>query len=183
MSISQKEILEFWFVETSPDQWFQKSDAFDHAIRERFLSSYADVLAGVHDEWATTSKGVLALIIVLDQFSRNMFRNTAAAFAADAKALKLAKMAVEAGLDQQLNPTERFFIYLPFEHSENIADQLKSVELFSAIRDEQPLGYDYALRHLKVIEQFGRFPHRNAILGRTSSSEELEYLAQPGAGF
>lgn len=183
MSFSQKEILDFWFVETSPEQWFQKSEAFDRSIRDRFLARYADVLAGKYDEWATTPKGVLALIIILDQFSRNMFRDTPAAFTADDKALALAKKAVEAGLDQQLNPKECFFIYLPFEHSEDMANQLKSVELFAQIKDQEPVGYEYALRHLKVIEQFGRFPHRNAILGRASTQAELEYLEQPGAGF
>ena len=177
------EILHFWFEETQPQQWFQKNDDFDKAVRERFLTTYRLAAEGVCDLWRDEAQGCLALCIVLDQFPRNMFRGQPESFASDPKALLVAKHALARGFDQTLPPQQRRFLYLPFEHSEDPADQTRSVGLFQSMQAEDPLGYDYALRHQAVIGRFGRFPHRNAILGRKNTSEEDEYLAQPGAGF
>lgn len=183
MRDSKREVLHFWFKETQPQQWFQKNEQFDEQIKERFLSVYELARSGLCDSWKDSAEGCLALCIVLDQFPRNMFRNTPDMFATDMKALLVAKHAIASGYDQLLKPEERRFIYLPFEHSENLNDQKKAVSLFEVMKKEDPMGYDYALRHLEVIEKYGRFPHRNEILGRDSSPEEEEYLAQSGAGF
>ncbi len=183
MKDSKTEVLDFWFIETLPVQWFQKSDEFDSLIRERFLSLYEQAKEGYYDSWMQDADGHLALCLILDQFPRNMFRNSPLAFETDAKALTVSKKAIALGLDQILVPHKRRFLYLPFEHSENLEDQQRSVELFATMQDDDPLGYDYSLRHLKVIEQFGRFPHRNEVLGRENTAEEAEYLAQGGSGF
>ena len=183
MRDSKQEVLHFWFKETQPQQWFQKNEQFDEQIRERFKSVYDLARDGLCDDWKRSAEGCLALCIVLDQFPRNMFRDTPDMFATDIKALLVAKHAISQGFDQVLKVQERRFIYLPFEHSENIADQKKAVALFEKIRNDDPVGYDYAVRHLEVIEKHGRFPHRNIILGRENTPEENEYLAQPGAGF
>lgn len=183
MRDTKQEILHFWFDETRPAQWFQKSDEFDALIRERFMVTYDMARDGLCDGWNRDAKGCLALCVLLDQFPRNMFRGAPSAFATDVKALLIAKHAVAQGFDQILPVIERRFIYLPYEHSEDLADQKKSVALFEKIQKEDPLGYDYALRHYEVIEKFGRFPHRNAVLGRASTPAEQEYLATPGSGF
>lgn len=179
----KQEILHFWFEETQPAQWFQKNDAFDELIRDRFLGTYRLAADGVCDLWRDDADGCVALCIVLDQFPRNIFRGQPESFATDAKALLVSKHAIARGFDQTLPPVQRRFLYLPFEHSEEMPDQQRSVALFQSMQGDDPLGYDYALRHLEVIERFGRFPHRNAILGRKNTSEEDEYLAQAGAGF
>lgn len=179
----KQEILHFWFEETQPAQWFQKNIDFDALIRERFLSTYRLAADGVCDIWRDDSDGALALCVVLDQFPRNIFRGQPESFATDARALLVAKHAISRGFDQTQPPVRRRFLYLPFEHSESIADQQRSVALFQSMQVDDPLGYDYALRHMEVIERFGRFPHRNAILGRQNMPDEDEYLAQPGAGF
>ena len=179
----QKEILDFWFIETQPQQWFQVSEDFDQTILERFEEPYNMAASGQFDDWQNSADGALALCILLDQMPRNMFRGTPKAFATDKKALVVSKYAISKGLDQVLSPQKKRFLYLPFEHSENINDQHRSVELYEKTKEDDPLGYDYAVRHFKVIEQFGRFPHRNQILGRDNTPEEEEYLAQPGAGF
>lgn len=183
MRDSRQDILHFWFEETDPVQWFQVSEAFDDLVRERFKVIYDMARDGLCDSWQQDAAGALALCIVLDQFPRNMFRGTPQAFATDAQALKIARTAIDKGFDQLMPPEKRRFMYLPYEHSENMDDQKKSVALFEAMKEKDPVGYDYALRHLEVIEKFGRFPHRNAILGRENTPEEDEYLAQPGAGF
>ena len=179
----KQEILHFWFEEAKPAQWFQKSADFDTQIRERFLQTYRLAADGVCDLWRDDAQGCLALCVVLDQFPRNMFRGELQSFATDAKALLVAKQALARGFDQTLPPLQRRFLYLPFEHSEEGNDQSRAVALFQSMQEDDPLGYDYALRHQAVIERFGRFPHRNAILGRQNTSEEDEYLAQPDAGF
>lgn len=179
----KQEILHFWFEETPPALWFQKNEDFDSRIRKRFMPVYRLAAEGVCDAWRDDAHGCLALCIVLDQFPRNMFRGKPDAFATDAKALGIARFAVGRGFDQTLSATHRRFLYLPFEHSEDMADQERSVALFKSMRTEDPLAYDYALRHYDVIARYGRFPHRNAILGRQNTPEEDEYLAQPGAGF
>ncbi len=177
------EILHFWFEETQPQQWFQKNADFDAAIRDRFLTTYRLAADGVCDLWRDEAEGCLALCIVLDQFPRNMFRDTPEAFMTDARALQVARHAIARGFDQTFAPLRRRFLYLPFEHSEAMADQDRSVALFLSMQETDPLGYEYALRHQAVIGQFGRFPHRNAILGRQNTAEEEEYLVLPGAGF
>lgn len=179
----QKDILDFWFVETKAPQWFQVNDDFDQAVIERFSEPYDMGARGEFDDWQNNADGALALCILLDQMPRNMFRGTPKAFATDKRALVIAKYALSKGLDQVLSQQKRRFVYLPFEHSENINDQKRCVELFEKMKDDDPLGYDYALRHLRVIEKFNRFPHRNKILGRDNTPEEEEYLAQPDAGF
>lgn len=179
----RQNIIKFWFEDTKPQQWFQVSEEFDALIKENFEESYENATAGILDDWRSDSDGALALCILLDQMPRNMFRGTPKAFATDKNALVIAKYAISKGLDQVLSPTKRRFIYLPFEHSENLGDQKRSVELFEKIKNDDPLGYEYAVKHLDVVEKYGRFPHRNKILGRENTPEEEEYLAQPGAGF
>jgi uncharacterized protein (DUF924 family) len=185
-AISPAEVLEFWF---GPEPfahrkiWFEKDAAFDLACG-RFAAARQAAVRGDLDGWATTPRGMLALVLLLDQFSRNLYRGSAEAFAADAKALGLAREAIACGFDQALGPVERMFLYLPFEHSEDLADQDEAVRLFTALAPE--LGgdtLDYTRRHREVIARFGRFPHRNAALGRVSSPAELAYLSEPGAGF
>ncbi|WP_435639957.1 DUF924 family protein [Micavibrio aeruginosavorus] len=183
MRDTKQDILHFWFSETEPVQWFQKNPDFDQSIRERFRLTYTMARDGVCDHWASDADGCLALCLVLDQFPRNMFRDSAEAFATDEKALKTARLGIIRGFDQILPVIKRRFVYLPFEHSEAMDDQNRAVELFATMRDDDPLGYEYALRHRDVIERFGRFPHRNAVLGRDNTAEELIYLSQPGAGF
>lgn len=183
MRDTKEEILHFWFEETEPQQWFQKNDNFDKSIRDCFLVTYNMACDGLCDGWNRNEEGCLALCILLDQFPRNMFRNTAQAFATDSKALLVTKYAISKGYDQLLPPVKRGFLYMPFEHSENRSDQKKSVDLFAVMKDEAPLSYDYALRHMEIIEKFGRFPHRNAALNRDNTQEEEEYIAQGDAGF
>jgi uncharacterized protein (DUF924 family) len=187
-----QEILEFWFGKPDDEdygksrkQWFTKNLEFDKEVRSRFFQDYQKAAAGELDDWQETALSCLALIILLDQFPRNMFRGQPQAFATDPQALTYAKHAVEKGLDQQLLPIQRQFIYLPFEHSESIVDQRQCVNLFSTLKDyvECASGVDYAYRHIKVIERFGRFPHRNEILGRETTPEEAEFLQQPGSSF
>ena len=188
-----EEILAFWFG--APDEavygqprpaWFRKDENFDAQIRTRFLTDVEAAIAGQRADWANDPRGALALLILLDQFPRNLFRNEARAFSGDAQALELARRAVDLGWDRVCLPVQRVFVYLPFEHSESLADQERSLVLFAALAAEQP-GYDgyldYARRHHEVIARFGRFPHRNAALGRPSTLAELDYLAQPGSGF
>lgn len=187
-----EEILEFWFGK--PDEadygkprkvWFTKKPEFDQEVRSRFLETYRQAAAGELDDWKAEPLSCLALIILLDQFPRNMFRGQPEAFATDPQALAYAKYAVERGFDKQLLPIQRQFVYLPFEHSENLADQHQCLELVSTLKDypDCASGVDYAHRHFKVIKRFGRFPHRNKILGRQTTSEEVEFLKQPGSSF
>jgi uncharacterized protein (DUF924 family) len=180
------EVLRFWFAgdpTTHREVWFENDPTFDAACGD--LAAARDLAkSGALDEWAETPQGGLALLILLDQLSRNLHRGTAEAFAADAKARTVARAMLARGFDQALTPVERMFVYLPFEHSEDLADQDLSVALFAAMdaaMDEDLL--DYAVRHRDVIRRFGRFPHRNAALGRANTAEEAAYLAEPGAGF
>jgi len=176
-------VLDFWFGPVSGarrEEWFAKDPAFDAEIRDRFGDLYARAAAGACDDAAATPRGRLALVIVLDQFPRNMFRDDSRAFAADAHALIHARAAVAAGQDAVLAPIEREFLYMPFQHSESLADQRRSVALFADLGD---VADDYARRHLAIIERFGRFPHRNAVLGRDSTPEERTFLTRPGSSF
>ena len=186
------EILEFWFGK--PDDadygksrkvWFTKNPEFDDEVRSRFLNVHNQAAAGELDDWKTTPQGCLALIILLDQFPRNMFRGQPQAFATDSQALAYARHAVTQGFDKELPKLQRWFVYLPFEHSENLAAQRQCVELCEQMDDDLDTreAIDYAYRHLRVIERFGRFPHRNQILGRETTPEEAEFLKQPGSSF
>lgn len=187
------EVLEFWFGPASQragmrprDAWFRKDPAFDQAIRERFGPTIEAALQGALPGWDDTPEDTLAQILLLDQFTRNTWRDTPRAFAGDARALALARRLGDRGDDLRLAPMLRWFVYMPFEHAEDLAVQDESVRLFTALAQAAP-GFegplDHALRHRDVIRRFGRFPHRNAILGRDSSPEERAYLSQPGAGF
>ena len=176
MRDSRSEILQFWFEDTAPILWYQVNEDFDAAVRERFLTTYELAREGACDGWQTDPDGCLALCLLLDQFPRNMFRGTARAYEGDKKAILVAKLAVSKGFDQVITPARRRFIYLPFEHSESLSDQHRCVELFGALKLNDPIGYEYALKHFRVIEQFGRFPHRNDRLGRESTPDELEFL-------
>lgn len=176
---TKNDILTFWFEEISPQQWFQVNAEFDELIRQRYLKIYEAASQGDMDHWQGDADGCLALCLVLDQFPRNMFRGKPEAFATDKKALLISKHAIHRGYDTILSAPKRRFLYLPFEHSENLNDQKKSLELFKSMKNDDPLGYDYALRHYEVIEKFGRFPSRNAALGRDSTPEEEEYLKNP----
>jgi uncharacterized protein (DUF924 family) len=177
------EVLRFWFGEGAErgkahKRWFEKNPGFDAEVRRRFLGTYEEQLAS--RAWLDDAQSCLARILVLDQFPRNMFRGTPRAFEADPLALEAAKHAVAKGYDRSLLTVEKQFVYLPFEHSESLEDQARACELM------KPLGedlYDWALRHQRIIERFGRFPHRNQFLGRESTPEEIEFLKQPGSGF
>ncbi len=183
MRDTRHEILSFWFDELSPQQWFQSNPELDDQIRERFFITYEMARDGLCDHWISDVDGALALCILLDQFPRHFFRGKPEAFATDSNALLVVKQAIRNGFDQVLEPVKRGFLYVPFQHSENMSDQNRSVELMEAMKEDNPAGYDYALRHRIVIEKYGRFPHRNEILGRQNTPDEEEYLAKPGAGF
>ncbi|PDT42984.1 MULTISPECIES: DUF924 family protein [Sinorhizobium] len=176
-----EEVLEFWFTELSYDHWFTPSTELDRQCVQRFQASHLALSRNLDDGWRQTPGNRLAAIILFDQLPRNMYRGSPLAYATDCLALREAKLAIGASADIAVPAEWRPFFYMPFEHSENLTDQTMSVKLFTALGDP---GYlDYAIRHREVIERFGRFPHRNAILGRTSTPAEEEYLAQPGAGF
>jgi len=186
-----KAILEFWFGRPGTEvygrtrkQWFRKDAAFDAAIRSRFGSAIEIALAGGFAAWVAP-RVALARILLLDQFTRNAFRDTARAFSGDRLALTLAREAVARGDDADLIPVERWFVYLPFAHAESLPEQQRAIELFARLRDASGLTepIDWARRHARVIELFGRFPHRNAILGRESTAEEIKFLATPGSRF
>lgn len=181
-------VLEFWFGETphaARDVWFRKDGAFDETIRARFGDDVAAALAGAFGEWCATPQGALARVILLDQFARNLFRDTPRAFAGDAAALATAVEAVDKGFDRKLDRFERWFLYMPFEHSEDPATQERSLALFGALSAEtgDPSALQWAEKHASVIRRFGRYPHRNAILGRVSTPEEIAFLTQPGSRF
>lgn len=175
-------VLGFWFKDAGPAKWFGGGPEFDVTVTQRLLAAHLAAAAGDLGDWTDTPDGVLALCVLLDQAPRHMFRGTPRAFATDGQALALAIDAVAREQDLMLPDDQRLFIYLPFEHSEQIEDQRLAVRLI-ANRTRDPVLLDYACRHLAVIAQYGRFPHRNPILGRESTPEELAYLATPGAGF
>ncbi len=193
----------FWFGATADEDdeaaiiarqsalWWKKQPAVDAEIRQRFAPLVGRAAVGELDDWLRSPRGRLALVLLTDQFPRNIWRGQAAAFAFDVLALRWAKEAVARGLDRDARPIERVFLYLPLEHSEELADQRAAVRLFDALAGEvtpeqRPAfaGYlDYARRHLEIIERFGRFPHRNAALGRETRAAEAEFLRQPGSAF
>lgn len=192
--MNAQDVLDFWFgAPGSADYgkqraaWFRKDERFDGEIRERFGDTIARAVSGGLRDWdAEGPQGLLARLIVLDQFTRNARRGTPGAFEGDALALAAARKLVDSGAHRELLPVQRQFAYLPFEHAEDARAQEQAVELFTALANEHE-GFadalDYAHRHRGVIARFGRFPHRNPILGRANTPEEAEYLMQPGAGF
>ena len=192
MTVAPRAIVDFWFgVPGSPERgqaralWFSKSATTDELIRDRFGASVEAALRGELDHWSDGEAGdALALILLLDQFTRNIFRDSARAFAGDAAALAVAKRLVADGRDLQLAPLERWFAYLPFEHSERMDEQRESLRLFGDLAKQglaEPL--EWARKHYDVVARFGRYPHRNELLGRLSTAEEIDFLRQPGARF
>jgi uncharacterized protein (DUF924 family) len=175
------EVLDFWFRELPREAWFRKDSDVDRTIHDRFLALYDKLAVCTADDLSASADKALAAVIVLDQFPRNMFRDTANAFATDGLALAIAKQAIARGLDQELLRERRIFLYLPFEHSELIADQLRCIELTEKLGDAE-YGR-YARLHHDVVARFGRFPHRNALLGRVSTPEEEAFLKEPGSRF
>lgn len=173
-----EDVLTFWFAD--PERAWKKDPAFDDELRRRFGALHAAVLRGEHDDWCATPRGVLAYVLVLDQLSRNLHRGDPRAFAGDARALTAAARAVDAGQDRALAPIERGFLYMPFMHSEALADQERAVALFAALGEP---FLPFAVQHRDIVARFGRFPHRNAVLGRESTPEEREFLTQPGSSF
>jgi uncharacterized protein (DUF924 family) len=200
MSDHIEHVLDFWFGEvndlgcSSPDhrrRWWTKSNAFDEAIGSQFLSDYEAIVAGDRDAWRNTPRGALAHIIVLDQFSRNMFRGTPNMFAADELAREVCHEGLDADFDAELSFDERLFFYLPLAHSEEINDHHRGIEFFQGLVDGSPESLkgdaenylDFAERHKAIVERFGRYPHRNETLGRASTPEETEFLKEPGSSF
>lgn len=188
-----EEILTFWFGEIRDEpayfeeyapRWFVQNADFDREIVQRFQAGYELAVQGQLTHWTETARGGVALILVLDQFPRNMFRNDPRAFTTDTLAQQIAEQMIDAELDQQLRLVERYFVYVPFMHSEDRAHQQRSVMLFQKLAEERAyFDTSYAVRHQEVIDRFGRFPHRNTVLGRASTSEELEFLKQFGSSF
>lgn len=174
-------VLHFWFKEVTPAQWWKVDAAFDQLVRDRFSNLHAQAIQSELFEWRASPRGRLAEIIVLDQFSRNMFRGNKQAFAADIVALALAQVAVATGDDLKLPEEERIFVYMPYMHSESRLIHAVAERLF---RESGPRSnYDFELRHKAIIDRFARYPHRNEVLGRESTAEELAFLAQPGSRF
>ena len=175
------EVVDFWCEMLSPEHWFTPPPQLDAHIRERYAATHLALARHVPETWRETPDARLAAVIVLDQFPRNMYRGTSLAFATDWIALREARLAIDARADVKVAHGRRHFFYMPFERSEDLADQDTSVALFKGLGNREYL--DYALRHHAVIRDFGRFPHRNRLLGRQSTSAELDYLALPGSGF
>ncbi|MGH1540835.1 MAG: DUF924 family protein [Arenicella sp.] len=176
-----QEIVTFWFDEIDSSKWWVKDEEFDNLLRQRFSMVHAQADQCELYEWRQTAKGRLAEVIVLDQFSRNMFRGSWRSFASDSLALALAQEAIALGVDQELTQIQRSFLYMPFMHSESARIHEIAVELFSSNGEKNNLNFE--LKHKAIIDRFGRYPHRNDILGRESSSEELEFLSGPGSSF
>lgn len=179
---SPDDVLEFWFSPRVRPKWFIRSDDLDREISETFGELHARAASGALDGWAATPRGALALVILLDQMPRNMFRGTSEAFATDPQARAVTRAALASEFDHDLSQEERLFLYLPLEHSEDLADQERCVELMRQL-DDTPTWLDYAIQHRDIIARFGRFPHRNGVLGRDSTPEECEFLVLPGSSF
>ena len=192
MPSSPNEILDFWFGREGEEgygefreAWFKKDEEFDDQVRERFLDDYERAARGEYDGWREAPEGFLALVILLDQFPRNMFRGDARTYATDEQALEISESAIERAFDRELPPFQRMFLYMPFMHSEDVEVQRRSVELFESLaaaengRDVR----DFTVSHRDIVERFGRFPHRNALLDRETTPEEAEFLKEPGSSF
>lgn len=174
-------VLTYWFETLSPAQWWQKSDVIDADIRKNFLTLHEQAIRGELATWRSTPEGALAEVIVLDQFSRNIYRDTPDAFASDPLALALAQTAIERNQHTALTQGQRYFLYMPYMHSESALIHEQAVKLFEALDDTS--GLEFELKHKAIIDRFGRYPHRNAILGRTSTPEETIFLQEPGSSF
>lgn len=192
MPSEPQEILNFWFGREGEEgygefreEWFKKDGGFDAEIRDRFLEDYERAARGEYDRWQKEAESCLALVILLDQFPRNLFRGDPRTHATDDKVLSISHGAVQKGLDRKLPPFQRHFLYMPFMHSEDLEDQRQSVALFQELASEEngPDVTEYAEGHRDIVERFGRFPHRNEILGRETTREEAEFLEQPGSSF
>ena len=175
------DVLHFWFVERAPKDWFEKSWAVDLMIRDRFRWVHERLARQVPPDVLDRTEGALASILVLDQFSRHLFRGDGRAFAADPQALAIAKLTIDRGFDRRLPTNKRQFVYLPFEHSEDRSVQVRSMELFGELG--VPENVHYAWLHKVIVDRFGRFPHRNAALGRVSTPEEVAFLNGPNSSF
>ena len=178
---SSAAVVAFWFEESKPEQWYKKDAAFDNAIRDRFEMTVTAALASRLDGWADSAEGCLALIILLDQFTRNIYRNTPRAFSGDEMAMALSLRCLERGYLDDADANQRHFMLMPLMHSEDLAIQDMSLPLFETHTDARTL--DYAQQHRDIVALFGRFPHRNAILGRPNTPEEIEFLTPPGSSF
>jgi uncharacterized protein (DUF924 family) len=185
-----QEVLDFWFGrESEPgygefrEEWFTKDPEFDRQVRDRFETLYEAAAAGDLDDWKEEARSCLALVILLDQFPRNMFRGDPRSYATDRKAQQTAEYALDHALDRELPGFQRTFLYMPFMHSEDLEHQRRSVELFRRLGGSDSDSTSYAARHMEIIERFGRFPHRNEVLGRQTTPEEAEFLTQPGSSF
>ncbi len=176
-----QDILDFWYGEPARGKWFAKDEAFDALIRERFLISYEQAIKHKLKPWEETADGMLALIILLDQFPRNMFRDTPRMFESDEYACLLVYKAIENRWDEAMNVDKRRFLYMPLMHSERLADQEYAVTLFTRNVDEY--SAEFARKHMEIIKEYGRFPHRNAVMGRTNTAREEAFLKQPGSSF
>ena len=175
------EILQFWFDEINSSQWWTKDEQFDRLIIERFAGVHSKAVQCELFEWRQTADGRLAEIIVLDQFSRNMFRGSALSFTYDSLALALSQEAISVGADHKLNSSQRHFLYMPFMHSESLEIHEIAIELFKKSGNQDHLNYE--IKHRNIIQEFGRYPHRNKILGRVSTAEEIKFLKNPDSGF
>ncbi len=187
MAINPNDVLSFWFEENGREQWFGKAEAFDEEIHRRFAEASHQARDGKLERWVEAPRSCLALVLLIDQFSRNLYRQSPLACSADVHALAITKLALEKGFDAELNSYERVFLYLPLMHSEVLADQERSVELVQKLVDGgdefNQDNYESAIRHRDTIARFGRFPHRNEVLGRESTAEELEFLQDRDASF
>jgi uncharacterized protein (DUF924 family) len=179
--LTDKDVLDFWFQELSPKDWFSGDTALDELITQRFAALHEQARQGELYHWRSTAEGRLAEVIVLDQFSRNLFRGTPESFSSDPMALALAQEAVASSADERLTPEQRTFLYMPYMHSESLKIHEEAVRLFKNNGIENNLDFEY--RHKAIIERFGRYPHRNEILGRASTLDEIEFLKQPGSSF
>jgi uncharacterized protein (DUF924 family) len=176
-SVTPAEILAFW-RDAGPERWYTPDEAFDAEVRRRFFGLWQRAAAGELSSWETSDDGALALVIVLDQFPRNLFRDDARTYASDGQAREVAHRAIERGVDARIDPVLREFLYLPFMHSEHLADQLRCIELSRAAGHTESLKW--AEHHAEIIRRFGRFPHRNGLLGRATTLEEQAFLDQGG---
>jgi len=181
VTTEREAIIEFWFNEITPKQWFIKDLSFDQMIQDRFSEVHKAAIAGELFSWRDSVEGCLAEIIVLDQFSRNMYRGQPEAFASDTIALVLAQQAVELGIDKELPPEKRSFLYMPYMHSESQLIHEQAIIVFDQPGLEDNLRFEY--RHKEIIDRYGRYPHRNEILGRISTTDELDFLESPGSSF
>src|SRR5215212_1139421 len=184
------EVLDFWFGrEGEPgyggfrEEWFRKDPEFDREIRDRFEGLHEQAAAGALDDWKQDARSCLTLVILLDQFPRNMYRGDPRSYATDRKAQETAGYAVDHALDRELPEFQRMFLYMPFMHSEDLELQRRSVELFGVLGGDDADEPSYAVRHMEIVERFGRFPHRNEVLGRATTPEEAEFLKEPGSSF